>query len=81
MECPGCQFENPQDSLFCGKCGAPLEISCSKCGEIVVDDELFKKIDDYFMKEGADAWFKYDIADFIEIIRIGCNGFFHKREV
>ncbi len=32
MQCPNCQFENPEDSLFCGKCGTGLEVSCPKCG-------------------------------------------------
>ncbi|MFC1885616.1 adenylate/guanylate cyclase domain-containing protein [Thermodesulfobacteriota bacterium] len=32
MKCPKCEFENPDNSLFCGDCGAPLEISCPNCG-------------------------------------------------
>ena len=32
MQCPKCQFETPEDSIFCGGCGAPLAISCSNCG-------------------------------------------------
>jgi class 3 adenylate cyclase/tetratricopeptide (TPR) repeat protein len=32
MQCPKCQFENPEDSLFCGDCGAALEVSCPNCG-------------------------------------------------
>ena len=32
MKCSKCQFENPKDSLFCGDCGASLEMSCPKCG-------------------------------------------------
>ncbi len=32
MKCPKCQFENPEDSLFCGDCGASLEMSCPNCG-------------------------------------------------
>ena len=31
MICPKCQFENPKNSLFCGDCGAPLEMNCPKC--------------------------------------------------
>jgi class 3 adenylate cyclase len=32
MQCPKCQFENPEDSLFCGSCGAAIEVSCPNCG-------------------------------------------------
>ena len=34
MKCPKCQFENPEDSMFCGACGSPLEIEviCPNCG-------------------------------------------------
>ena len=32
MQCPNCQFDNPEGSLFCGKCGTALEVSCPKCG-------------------------------------------------
>jgi class 3 adenylate cyclase/tetratricopeptide (TPR) repeat protein len=34
MKCPKCQFENPQGSVFCGDCGAALEVSCPSCGSI-----------------------------------------------
>ncbi len=32
MQCPKCQFENPEDSLFCGSCGSAIEVSCPNCG-------------------------------------------------
>ena len=32
MECPKCQFENPDNDRFCGGCGAPLEKTCPSCG-------------------------------------------------
>ena len=32
MQCPKCQFENPEGSAFCGDCGAPLKLSCPSCG-------------------------------------------------
>ena len=32
MKCPKCQFENLDDSVFCGDCGAPLLVSCPSCG-------------------------------------------------
>lgn len=34
MKCPKCQFDNPEDSVFCGACGSSLEIEviCPNCG-------------------------------------------------
>ena len=32
MECPKCQFENPDEMQFCGKCGTKLESICPLCG-------------------------------------------------
>jgi class 3 adenylate cyclase len=34
MSCPNCGHENPQDSKFCGECGAPLPrtTTCASCG-------------------------------------------------
>jgi hypothetical protein len=31
MQCPECQFENPDTQKFCGECGAKLKIICPKC--------------------------------------------------
>jgi class 3 adenylate cyclase len=31
MQCPKCQFENPEGIKFCGECGAKLERICSSC--------------------------------------------------
>ncbi|MGO9138597.1 MAG: double zinc ribbon domain-containing protein [Syntrophales bacterium] len=31
MNCPKCQFENPDGTKFCGECGAKLEKVCPKC--------------------------------------------------
>lgn len=31
MKCPKCQFENPEQMQFCGKCGAKLESICPQC--------------------------------------------------
>jgi ribosomal protein L40E len=31
MKCPKCQFNNPEDMNFCGKCGAKLERICPNC--------------------------------------------------
>ncbi|MEJ2099888.1 MAG: adenylate/guanylate cyclase domain-containing protein, partial [Desulfobacterales bacterium] len=32
MECPKCQFENPDGVNFCVECGGKLETICPKCG-------------------------------------------------
>ena len=32
MQCPTCQFENLDDSAFCGGCGATLLVNCPSCG-------------------------------------------------
>ncbi len=46
--------------------GVPITvISCNDCGEIVRSEELVAKIDELFKKEGADAWFRHDIATFL----------------
>ena len=31
MQCPKCQFENPEEMQFCGKCGEKLAGFCPKC--------------------------------------------------
>ncbi len=31
MECPKCEFENPETAKFCVECGGKLEIICPKC--------------------------------------------------
>ncbi|MFH1218113.1 MAG: isoleucine--tRNA ligase [Pseudomonadota bacterium] len=46
--------------------GVPITaIMCAKCGEIVNDDTVNKRIDELFLKEGADAWFSHELTDFI----------------
>jgi len=31
MKCPKCNFDNPEEMLFCGKCGTQLEAVCPEC--------------------------------------------------
>ncbi|MGD8765953.1 MAG: adenylate/guanylate cyclase domain-containing protein, partial [Desulfobacteraceae bacterium] len=31
MQCPKCQFENPQGAKFCAECGNKLEVICPQC--------------------------------------------------
>ncbi len=46
--------------------GVPLTVFfCKDCGEIVVDEEVAGRIDALFLKEGADAWFRHDNAEFL----------------
>jgi class 3 adenylate cyclase len=32
IQCPKCQFENPDTQKFCGECGSKLEKACPSCG-------------------------------------------------
>ncbi len=46
--------------------GVPLTvITCVDCGEIVKDEEVCRRIEEMFAREGADAWFKYEVEDFL----------------
>jgi isoleucyl-tRNA synthetase len=46
--------------------GVPLTVLlCKKCGEPLKDKEVAERIVTLFEKEGADAWFRYDVAEFI----------------
>ncbi len=46
--------------------GVPITVaSCKSCGEVLKDETFVKKIDELFLKEGADAWFSHDLTDFI----------------
>ncbi len=47
--------------------GVPLTvISCAKCGEIMNDQKVADRIVASFVKEGADAWFKREPADYLD---------------
>ncbi|PID76285.1 MAG: isoleucine--tRNA ligase [Deltaproteobacteria bacterium] len=46
--------------------GVPITvISCKNCGQVVRDQQVNQKIDELFLQEGADAWFKHEAADFL----------------
>jgi len=46
--------------------GVPLTvISCKDCGEVVKSREVVEKIDQLFLKEGADAWYSHQVDDFL----------------
>ena len=41
MKCPDCQFENPEDAKFCGKCRAKLLKICPRCGTENSPENIF----------------------------------------
>jgi isoleucyl-tRNA synthetase len=46
--------------------GVPVTVlTCVDCGEILKSQAVCDRIDELFMKEGADAWFKHEVADFV----------------
>jgi isoleucyl-tRNA synthetase len=48
--------------------GVPLTVVyCGKCGEIINDQKVMETIVAFFEKEGADAWFKHDLQEFIGV--------------
>ena len=62
--------------------GVPVTVlSCSDCGEILKNEAVCSRIDALFSKEGADAWFKYEAADFIpEGVACSCGSHTFKKE-
>ena len=34
MQCPKCEFENPEGAKFCVECGNKIEIICPKCSSV-----------------------------------------------
>jgi isoleucyl-tRNA synthetase len=46
--------------------GVPVTVlTCTGCGEILKNEAVCKRIDELFLQEGADAWFKHEAADFV----------------
>lgn len=41
MKCPSCQTENPDDNLFCRKCGEKFSAPCPQCGAEVLEEDTF----------------------------------------
>ena len=47
--------------------GVPLTvISCGQCGRIMNDEKVAERIVASFIKDGADAWFKHEPAQYLE---------------
>jgi RNA-directed DNA polymerase len=47
MKCLKCQFENPEDSVFCLHCGKKLEFTCPECGEWMRGNHRWKPFERY----------------------------------
>ncbi len=46
--------------------GVPITaIICRDCGKVQNDEKVNKRIEDLFLKEGADSWFSHEIEDFL----------------
>ena len=46
--------------------GVPITVvSCTACGEVVKDEALVARIDELFCEEGADAWFRHELSEFL----------------
>ncbi len=46
--------------------GVPLTVvTCRQCGHVANDEQVMERICTLFAKEGADAWFSHDLADFL----------------
>jgi isoleucyl-tRNA synthetase len=56
--------------------GVPVTVlTCTECGEILKSEAVCARIDELFMKKGADAWFKHEAADFVpEGVACACGG-------
>lgn len=56
--------------------GVPVTVlTCTACGEILKSQAVCDRIDELFMQEGADAWFKHEAGDFVpEGVVCTCGG-------
>jgi len=55
--------------------GVPLTVlTCVRCGEVLKDESVCRRIEELFAREGADAWFRYEAAEFVgEGVRCACG--------
>ena len=61
--------------------GVPLTVLiCKECGSILQDEKVCARIEELFAAEGADAWFKYEAADFAGDARCGCGSSEFRKE-
>lgn len=66
--------------------GVPITaIMCEKCGGIINNEEINQRIDTFFRKEGADAWFSHDLQDFLpadtSCENCGSTEFFKEKDI
>ncbi len=66
--------------------GVPITvISCRSCGEVVINEEVVEKIDELFLKEGADAWFSHKVEEFLPeemtCSKCGASDFFKEDDI
>ncbi len=62
--------------------GVPVTVlTCAACGEVLKNEAVCRCIDELFLKEGADAWFKHEAADFVpNDVLCSCGGSTFKKE-
>ena len=55
--------------------GVPVTVlTCAACGEVLKHQAVCERIDALFIKEGADAWFAHEAADFVpDGVACGCG--------
>jgi predicted ATPase/class 3 adenylate cyclase len=41
MQCPKCQFDNPEGKRFCRECGSDLILACPKCSSEILPSDKF----------------------------------------
>ncbi len=66
--------------------GVPITVAyCKDCGEIISNKELFDKVYQIFLNEGADSWFGRDISEFLpsgfSCPKCGCKNFEKERDI
>ena len=65
--------------------GVPITaIICDECGDIMNNDSINKRIDELFLKEGADAWFNHDVKEFMPenfACWCGCSTFTKEEDI
>ncbi len=66
--------------------GVPVTVlSCKACGEVLKSEAVVERIDVLFREEGADAWFRHGVEDFLEpgtcCSQCGCADFIKEEDI